>query len=169
MVRIARGPFRIRECLGNHIDKDKIETSTQEEIVEAFQRHHLIINPDRVPSPTVTSPARHSPAPKATDQDVHAALAKIANNSSPGPDRLSYRLLKLIKDTALGIGYTDGIGLEGVTGGATAEGGIYLGEYATVMDAEMLGIARAWEEGYNTIASDTQAAIRRCINVTTGY
>jgi len=54
--------------------------------------------------------------------------------------------------------------MEGVAAAATAEGGIYLGEWATVM----LGIAGAWEGGYTTVASDSQAAIRRCLNLASG-
>jgi len=56
----------------------------------------------------------------------------------------------------------------GGAAGASAEGGMFLGSYATVMDAEMVGIAGAWEEGYTTEATDSQAAIKRCINITTG-
>ena len=66
------------------------------------------------------------------------------------------------------VGYTDGSRMEGVAAGATAESGIFLGTFATVMDAEMIGIAGAWEEGYTTVASDSQAAIKRCVNITTG-
>jgi len=36
------------------------------------------------------------------------------------------------------------------------------------MDAEMIGIAGAWEEGYTAVASDSQAATKRCVNLTTG-
>jgi len=32
----------------------------------------------------------------------------------------------------------------------------------------MIGIAGAWEEGYTTVASDSQAAIKRCVSLTTG-
>jgi len=64
--------------------------------------------------------------------------------------------------------YTAGSRMEGVAAGATAEGGIFLESYATVMDAEMIGIAGAWEEGYTTVTSDSQAAIRRYLNLTTG-
>jgi len=60
------------------------------------------------------------------------------------------------------IGYTDGSRMKGVAAGASAEGGLFLGSYATVMDAEMIGIAGAWEEGYEAVAVDSQAAIRRC-------
>lgn len=51
-----------------------------------------------------------------------------------------------------GVGFTDGSRMEGVVAGAIAEGGIYLGEMATVMDGEMIEIAGAWEEGYQTVA-----------------
>jgi len=36
------------------------------------------------------------------------------------------------------------------------------------MDAEMIGIAGAWEEGYTAVASDSQAVIKRCVKLTTG-
>jgi len=38
-------------------------------------------------------------------------------------------------------GYTEGSKLEAVTGAVTVVKGIYLGKFATVMDAEILGIA----------------------------
>jgi len=66
------------------------------------------------------------------------------------------------------VGYTDGSRMDGAAAGASAEGGLFLGDMATVMDAEMVGIAGAWEEGYKIVASDSQAATRRCINLTTG-
>ena len=65
-------------------------------------------------------------------------------------------------------GFTDGSRMEGHTAAATAENGIWLGALATVMDAEMLGIAGAWEEGYRVVASDSQAAVRRCMNLASG-
>jgi len=36
--------------------------------------------------------------------------------------------------------------MEGAAAAATAEAGIWLGEIATVMDAEVLGMAGVWEE-----------------------
>jgi len=44
-----------------------------------------------------------------------------------------------------------------VTATATRTRGLYLGRYATVMDAVML----AWEGGANTVALDRQGAITR--------
>jgi len=64
--------------------------------------------------------------------------------------------------TEKGIGFTDGSRVGGVAAAATAEGAIFLGTLATVMDAEVLGIAGAWEEGYKEVRSDSQAAIKRC-------
>jgi len=66
------------------------------------------------------------------------------------------------------VGFTDGSRMEGRAAGASAERGLYLGEFATVMDAEMIGIAGAWEEAYRVVASDSQAAIRSCSNLTSG-
>jgi len=37
-----------------------------------------------------------------------------------------------------------------------------------MLDAELVGIAGAWEEGYNTVASDSQAAIGSSLNLATG-
>jgi len=56
----------------------------------------------------------HSPAPfrEAAEEylaQVYAALAKTKNNSSPGPNRISYRLIKLINDADLGRAILHGI------------------------------------------------------------
>ena len=58
--------------------------------------------------------------------------------------------------------------MDGAAAGATAEGSLFLGELATVMDAEMVGIAGVWREGYRVVASDSQAAIRKCLNLASG-
>jgi len=42
-----------------------------------------------------------------------------------------------------GVGFTDGSRRKDHAGAASAKSGIYLGEFATVMDAEALGIASA--------------------------
>jgi len=67
-----------------------------------------------------------------------------------------------------GARYTDGSRMSGVTAAVSAEHGIYLGDLATMMDAEILWIAVAWEEWYRTVASDSQAAIQKCLNLTSG-
>lgn len=49
-------------------------------------------------------------------------------------------------------GYSDGSRVRGVVAGANSMEAEYLGQYATVMDAEMLGIAISLEAGHTTIA-----------------
>ncbi|KAF8415634.1 hypothetical protein EV426DRAFT_700346 [Tirmania nivea] len=45
------------------------------------------------------------------------------------------------------------------------EEGVYLGSLATVMDAEMLGVVRAWQAGRAVVALDSQGAIGRLRNL----
>jgi len=66
------------------------------------------------------------------------------------------------------VGYTDGSRFEGVAAGATAESGLFLGDLPTVIDAEMVGIAGALEEGYSVVGSDSQVATGRCLNLACG-
>jgi len=66
------------------------------------------------------------------------------------------------------VGYTDDSRMNGAAGAVTAGKSIYLGSLATVTDTEVLGIAGEWEEGYTVVKSDSQAAIRRCANLTAG-
>jgi len=69
------------------------------------------------------------------------------------------------------LGYTDGGESGGSVGGmGLAPGGICDGNgRKTDRDSPTrLGIAGAWEESYNVVASDSQAAIRRCLNLTSG-
>ena len=42
------------------------------------------------------------------------------------------------------VEYSDGSRRDGVTAAATTKDTWYLGEFATIMDAEMLGVAMAW-------------------------
>ena len=56
--------------------------------------------------------------------------------------------------------YSDGSRREGHTAAATTKDSWYLGEMATVMDAEMLGIAMGWRRAKKT-ATDSQGAIGR--------
>jgi len=67
-----------------------------------------------------------------------------------------------------GTGYTDGSRINGQAAAAMAEDSIFLGSLATVMDAELLAKAGAWEEGYTKVKSDSQAAIKRCQNLASG-
>jgi len=54
--------------------------------------------------------------------------------------------------------------MEGRAAGATRSRGVYLGEWATVADAESAGVMLAWEE-HNTVALDSQGVIQRIWNL----
>ena len=60
--------------------------------------------------------------------------------------------------------YSDGSRLEGHTVAATISQSEYLRKFATVMDAEMLGIALAWKH-HKTVAADSQGAIERILEL----
>jgi len=60
--------------------------------------------------------------------------------------------------------WSDGSRMEGRAAGATRSKEIYLGEWATVADAEEAGVMLAWEE-HNTVALDSQGVIRRIWNL----
>ena len=49
--------------------------------------------------------------------------------------------------------------------GANTVGAEYRGNYAMVMDAEMLGIAMSLEQGHGTVALDSQGAITRAVRI----
>ena len=54
--------------------------------------------------------------------------------------------------------YSDGSRVRGVAAGANTTSSEYLGRYAMVMDAEMLGIAISLEQGHETVALDSQVS-----------
>ena len=60
--------------------------------------------------------------------------------------------------------YTDGSRIDDKTAAATITMGEFLGRYATVMDADLLGVAMGWEIGDLGI-TDSQAAIGRIKNM----
>ena len=64
-------------------------------------------------------------------------------------------------DEARATPYSDGSRLEGAAAAATTEQATYLGEHATVMDAEMLGVHMAITAGHSYIALDSEGAINR--------
>jgi len=61
--------------------------------------------------------------------------------------------------------WSDGSRIDGRAAGATRKEGIYLGEWATVTDAEEAGVMRAWEAGMRVVALDSQGALQRIANL----
>ena len=100
IARIARDPWGLRSYMGDITGEQSVTTTTQEEKVRMFREHNL--GPQLAPPPAVGS----SPLPfrEALDQSLERgrkALRSTKNCSSPGPDRISYRLLKLLQHTPL--------------------------------------------------------------------
>jgi len=60
--------------------------------------------------------------------------------------------------------WTDGSRMEGRAAGATRTEGLYLGEWATVADAEEVGVMLAWEN-HSVVALDSQGVIQRIQNL----
>jgi len=96
------------------------------------------------------------------EEDVTLTWIGELRTTEPDPEQVGFERAQK------GVGYTDGSRIGGRAAAATAEGSIYLGSLATVMDAELLGIAGAWEEGYPEVKSDSQAAVKRCRNLVSG-
>jgi len=57
------------------------------------------------------------------------------------------------------VGFPDGSGIGGYTAGASGKSDFWLGELATVTDAEVLGLAMSSEEACLVVASSSTAAI----------
>lgn len=60
--------------------------------------------------------------------------------------------------------WTDGSKMEGRAAGAPRERGYYLGEWATVADAEEIGVLMTWENS-DMVALDSQGVIQRIQNL----
>ena len=82
--------------------------TSDEEKVDAFQDHHLSYSGLPIgPLPPAPAHTASPPPKKETVRKVRAALARTKANSSPSPDGISYRLLRLVKDTTLGRAVID--------------------------------------------------------------
>ena len=60
--------------------------------------------------------------------------------------------------------WTDGSRIDGIAAGATRTKGVYLGEWATVADAEEARVMKAWER-CGVVALDSQGVIQRISNL----
>jgi len=104
VVWIAKDPLHTKARLHTLTDGNK-ELSSPQEILQAFRNQHLLKDeyPATTPSPPVGLPQRaYLPASLSTVRNIQIALSRTSNNSAPGPDRISYRLLKILQDTPLG-------------------------------------------------------------------
>ena len=85
-----------------------MEEDDDEGKCRAFLKHNIICGhppPDSTPRPRT----KRSPARADTSERVLRALMKTRNNSAPGPDGITWRLLKALKDTRLGRAVLDDV------------------------------------------------------------
>jgi len=102
IVRIAKDPFAMKARL-NTIKEGEASLSSPSQILDAFKMQHLLTEGTPTPSQQpATSPIPYQQASPHIVKEVLRALARTKNNSSPGPDGISYRLLRMIQDTDLG-------------------------------------------------------------------
>jgi len=113
IVRVVKNPFGMRERCGTLRDAEGHTYETDEEKCQAFIRHNLITEPsaDRIP---VERQER-----KRTNEHISArirnALKKTRNDSAPGPDGVSWKLLKKLRNTRVGRAILEDV--EQVAGG----------------------------------------------------
>jgi len=100
MVRICKNPFNNRARCGAIKDDDGNVYEGDHDKFEAFKRHNLITDPAE-PRAEVRQQERRQ-ASETTIRRVELALRKTKGNSAPGPDGISWKLLKLIRNTQLG-------------------------------------------------------------------
>ena len=102
VAKVARDPFHLRRYMGDLTDAQGNLLITNQDKVKGITEQHLVWvpgdpnQPPPHPSPPVT------PQPPHIINQVKDVLKKTKNYSSPGPDSISYRILKLLADTPLG-------------------------------------------------------------------
>jgi len=100
IVRVCKNPFGMRERCGTLKDGAGNQYESREEKLQAFTAHNLIIDPAEERT-AVRQQQRRKPSEEAMTRIRHA-LKKTRNNSAPGPDGISWKLLKILKDTGVG-------------------------------------------------------------------
>jgi len=99
IVRVCKNPFNSRARCGV-ITNDQGTYETDEEKARAFIQHNLITEP--AAPRTAVGLQRRQPVSEPARRRVEQALCRTRNNSAPGPDNISWKLLKAIRGTPLG-------------------------------------------------------------------
>ena len=106
IINLTRDPFRLREQMGEELqDKEGKILKQDKEKVEGFQEHNFIWAPQQeaiTPQDSYIQEELDDTPLIWREEQVDRALTGTKNNSAPGPDGISYRLLKMIRQTTLG-------------------------------------------------------------------
>jgi len=108
IVRVCKNPFGMRERCGTLTDKEGKSYETAEEKRRAFIAQNLITNP--AAARAVVGQQPRQPPSADTMVKLRHALKKTRNGSAPGPDGISWKLLKMISGTALGRAVLEDVG-----------------------------------------------------------
>ena len=100
IVRVCKNPFGLRERCGTLKDSEGRTHDTSEGKRQAFVAHNLITMPAEARS-RVGRQKRREPSEETMVQLRHM-LQNTRNDSAPGPDGISWKLLKMIQHTAIG-------------------------------------------------------------------
>jgi len=111
IARITRNPLNLKERCGSLQEEngETIGEDDDEGKCGAFLRHNIICGQE-APETTTRTRTRRSPPDSEMREKVRRALMKTRNNSAPGPDGITWRLLKAIRDTRLGKAVLDDVG-----------------------------------------------------------
>jgi len=106
IVRVCENPFGARERCGTLRDGRGRTYETNEKL-RGFVAHNLITEPAEARQ----DPGRQERRWPAQDTiyRVEQALKKTRKNSAPGPDGVSWKLLKMIRETTLGKAILDDV------------------------------------------------------------
>ena len=114
IARIAKNPFNLKERCGSLQTEDEriIEEYDEAGKCKAFLLHNIICED---PTPDTErrdgGETRRVKPREETRAAVRRALSKTKNTSAPGPDGVTWKLLKMIKDTRLGRAVLDDVGM----------------------------------------------------------
>jgi len=110
IARVSKNPFQLRKRC-HALEKEEgsiIHEDDQEGKCRAFIEHNVIYGQCEA-TPDVRRTARITPPTRVMDR-VRRALGRTKSSSSPGPDGVTWRLLKALKDTKLGKAVLEDIG-----------------------------------------------------------
>ena len=97
VIKVARNPFNQKCTMPHKLDN----AETDEDKVTAITRHNFAGLSGAAPPPLQTLKGLQAPKEVLITR-LKQALAKTSNTSTPGDDRISYKLLKMLLDTQLG-------------------------------------------------------------------
>ena len=101
-ARVARNPFGLQPKCGDIVTEDgQVKTELREK-GEAFAEYNLVTDDVDATPGTTRRTVRRVPAGKQAMARVMTALKRTKNSSTPGPDRISWRVWKILKNTRLG-------------------------------------------------------------------